>query len=138
MLLVLGQKARTMFQQIYPGNGEDLLNYVYSNRMGNGNESSGDGYKYRGRGLIQLTGKANYLEFQNNYNSLNTTQIDIISNPDILISNDNLSIISAMWFFKKKVINRIDIDANTTVEQITLLINGGTIGLQDRKNKFTN
>ena len=115
-----------------------LGNAAYHTRMGNGNISSGDGYNYRGRGIVQLTGKTNYTDFENFYNQTFSPQIDIVNNPDLVASDDNLSILSALWFFKVKVLDKMTIDPNTTVKAVTFKVNGGTNGLPDRIVKFNN
>lgn len=108
----------------YARQPERIANRVYANRMGNGNEASGEGWKFRGRGFIQITGKENY-------NSLcNDTGIDCISNPDCLLEEAN-AMISALWFWNKKGLNELaDID---NIETITKKINGGFNGLAHRK-----
>jgi len=102
-------------------------NFVYANQNGNGSVSSGDGYKFRGRGFIQITGKDNYLVLSKD------TRIDFMSNPDLLLQESN-AMISALWFWNKKGLNTFaDKDDILT---ITKRINGGTNGLEDRKAKL--
>jgi len=120
----------------YLRNPVALANFVYSNRMGNGNASTGDGYKYRGRGLIQLSGKKNYQNFQNFMNNNFPQQIDIMSNPDLLLTNPDLAVESALWFFQTHVLNNMNIDANTQVDNISLIVNGGNNGKETRENVF--
>ena len=110
---------------IYARKPESIANYVYANRMGNGNEQSGEGWKYRGRGFIQITGKENY------HNLANDTDLDCLKNPDLLLNEAN-AIISAIWFWNKKGLNKYadKDDINT----ITKLINGGYNGLAHRKS----
>lgn len=101
-----------------------IANRVYANRMGNGNEASGEGWKYRGRGFIQITGKENYHRLSND------TDIDFLHNPDLLLEEAN-AMISALWFWKIKGLNKFaDLDDILT---ITKRINGGTNGLAHRK-----
>lgn len=101
-----------------------IANKVYANRMGNGNENSGDGYKYRGRGFIQLTGKSNYKSFSID------SGIDVLNDPDLLLEESN-AMICAVWFWNKNGLNLLaDKDDIIT---ITKKINGGTNGLEDRK-----
>jgi len=112
-----------------------IASLVYGNRMGNGDEQSIEGYKYRGRGYIQLTGKNNYLLFDK---SLNETglEIDIIGNPDLVATTYPL--ISAAWFFNKNNLNEIA-DLGGTKEIITKVtkkVNGGTHGLDSRISYF--
>jgi putative chitinase len=98
--------------------------------MGNGPESSGDGFKFRGRGYIQLTGKSNYAAFDL------AVADDILANPDLVSSKHALA--SAAWFWKKNGLNAIaDTGAsNEVVTKITKRVNGGTIGLPDRIKHF--
>jgi predicted chitinase len=119
----------------YSNNPENLANYVYSSRLGNGNESSGDGYKYRGRGLIQLTGRSNYQMFTNTHNRKNSNdQQDFIQNPELIISSKKYGVESAFIFWDSRNIN--DIVNGSNVREITILVNGGTNGLADRQTKF--
>ena len=114
----------------YARNPEKIANKVYGNRMGNGPESSGDGWKFRGRGPIQLTGKDNYQAFANSIN-----RPDIMTNPDI-VANE-LAFESAIFFFQKNGLFAIA-DKGVTdaiITQITKRVNGGTHGLDDRLAK---
>jgi putative chitinase len=114
----------------YERKPEKIANKVYANRMGNGNEASGDGWKHRGRGYIQLTGKDNYKAFDA------TVPEDIMANPDLVATKYALA--SAAFFFKKNglwaICDRGADDA--TVTSVTKRVNGGTIGLEDRKKHF--
>ena len=103
---------------------------VYGSRMGNGNEASGEGYKFRGRGYIQLTGKENYTAFGKSIGE------DILSNPDVVSSK--YALLSAAWFFSKNGLHKMaDSGASdAVVTQITKRVNGGTIGLPDRIKHF--
>ena len=103
---------------------------VYANRMGNGDEASGDGYTYRGRGYIQLTGKSNYTRFATFIGE------DTVANPDLVATKYPLA--SAAYYF---VANNIwpvcDQGAgNDVVTAVTKKVNGGTIGLDDRIKRF--
>jgi len=102
-------------------------NFVYANQNGNGSISSGDGYKYRGRGFIQITGRSNYAELSKD------TGIDFLNNPDLLLQEAN-AMLSALWFWNKKRLNEYA-DKNDIVT-ITKRINGGNNGLDDRKRLF--
>ena len=115
-------------------NSEKLANYVYGNRMGN--DTYGDGYKYRGRGIFQLTGKSNYTTFNNFYRSNYDSSVDIINNPDLLINNKEIMVISALWYYKNNVLNRIKVNENTSVTSVSVIVNGGTNGLNDRIQIF--
>ena len=103
---------------------------VYGGRMGNGAESTGEGYKFRGRGYIQLTGKENYTAFGKAIGE------DIISNPDIVASK--YALLSAAWFFSKNGLHRMADEGSSdqVVTKITKRVNGGTIGLPDRIKHF--
>ena len=114
----------------YARKPEKIANKVYANRMGNGPESSGDGYKFRGRGPIQLTGKDNYTAF-----SQSIKRPDVLTNPDIVATE--LAFESALWFFNKNGLFAIA-DKGVTdavIGQITRRVNGGTHGLDDRIKK---
>lgn len=111
----------------YARNPEKIANKVYANRMGNGPESSGEGYKFRGRGAIQLTGKDNYTQFAK---SVGLTVDEAVADLETLDG----AIESACWFWKKNGLNAIcDKDDIVTM---TKRINGGTIGLDDRKKHY--
>lgn len=114
----------------YARKPEKIANKVYANRMGNGPESSGDGYKFRGRGPIQLTGKDNYTAFSKAVN-----RPDVLTNPDIVATE--LAFESALWFFNKNGLFAIADKGVTDViiGQITRRVNGGTHGLDDRIKK---
>ena len=112
---------------LYARKPERIANRVYANRMGNGNEQSGDGWKYRGRGFIQLTGKDNYRVLSKD------VRIDFLENPDLLLEEAN-AMISALWFWNKNKLN--DLADKDNVVAITKRINGATNGLADRKAKL--
>jgi putative chitinase len=114
----------------YARNPQKIANKVYSNRMGNGTEASGDGYKFRGRGYIQLTGRDNYTAFGKSIG------IDIPSNPDSVATTYALA--SAAWFFSKNGLHKIADEgaSDVVVTKITKRVNGGTIGLPDRIKHF--
>lgn len=113
----------------YARKPEKIANRVYANRMGNGDEASGDGWKYRGRGLIQLTGKCNYDACGK------AIGLDLLGNPDLLTESAEASVLAACWFWNKNGLNQFaDKDDITT---ITKRINGGTNGLEDRKSNLS-
>jgi putative chitinase len=115
----------------YERKPEKIANKVYASRMGNGPESSGDGYKFRGRGYIQLTGKDNYSLFDA------TVPESILDMPDLVASKYPLA--SAAFFFKRNNLWAI-CDRGATpdiVTAVTKRVNGGTIGLADRQKHFT-
>ena len=114
----------------YARNPQKIANKVYSNRMGNGTEASGEGYKFRGRGYIQLTGKDNYTAFGKSIGE------DMTVNPDKVASS--YALLSAAWFFSKNGLHKMADEGATdaVVTKITKRVNGGTIGLADRIKHF--
>ena len=115
----------------YERKPEKIANLVYANRMGNGDEASGDGWKHRGRGALQTTGKLNYQDFAKFMN-----MPEILTNPDLVATKYPLA--SAAFFFKKNNLWAI-CDKGSSEEVVTLVtkkVNGGTIGLPDRKKHF--
>jgi putative chitinase len=114
----------------YERKPEKIANKVYSSRMGNGDEASGDGAKYCGRGFIQLTGKTNYQAF------FKSVGVDINTDPTLVATQYPLA--SAAWFFNKNGLHKMADGGATTavVTSITKRVNGGTIGLDDRIKHF--
>jgi putative chitinase len=114
----------------YARNPEKIANKVYGNRMGNGPEASGDGFKYCGRGYIQLTGKDNYTAFGKSINE------DLTKDPTSVA--DKHALLSAAWFFNKNGLHKMADEGATdaVVTKITKRVNGGTIGLADRIKHF--
>jgi putative chitinase len=107
----------------YAGKQEMIANKVYASRMGNGDESSGDGFRYCGRGLIQLTGKSNYQAFAD------SLEMNVEDVPEYLQSFEGAAQ-SACWFWESNNLNRF---ADTgDIKGMTRVINGGYIGLDDR------
>jgi putative chitinase len=127
---------KKIFPKYFPGNlsesyarnPEKIASKVYGGRMGNGPEETKEGYKFRGRGYIQLTGKDNYTAFGKAINE------DILSNPDLVSSKYPL--LSAAWFFSKNCLGKCVDDSDATVTSVTKCVNGGTIGLPDRLKHF--
>lgn len=115
---------------VYANRPEKIANRVYADRMGNGNEASGEGWKFRGRGYIQLTGKSNYQAFNN------TVEEDVVENPDLVATKYPLS--SAAFFFNNNKLWTICDrgSSDDAVTQVTKRVNGGTIGLADRIKHF--
>jgi len=114
----------------YERKPEKIASKVYGGRMGNGPESTGEGYKFRGRGYIQLTGKDNYKAFGAAIGE------DMTATPDKVATHYPL--LSAAWFFSKNGLHKLA-DGGATdavVTQITKRVNGGTIGLPDRIKHF--
>ena len=114
----------------YERKPEMIASKVYGGRMGNGDESTKEGFKFRGRGYIQLTGKSNYTEFDKFVDD------DILGNPDLVATKYPL--LSAAWFFHKNGLNAISDKGadDATVTSVTKRVNGGTIGLPDRIKHF--
>ena len=114
----------------YQRNPQKIASRVYGGRMGNGPESTGEGYKFRGRGYIQLTGKDNYTAFGKAINE------DMTANPDKVATS--YALLSAAWFFNKNGLHKMADGGSTdaVVTQITKRVNGGTIGLADRIKHF--
>jgi len=114
----------------YARQPQKIANRVYSGRMGNGLEASGEGFKFRGRGYIQLTGKQNYTAFDK------TVEDDILTTPDLVATKYPL--LSAAWFFYNNGLNKIADEGATdaVVTKVTKRVNGGTIGLPDRIKHF--
>jgi putative chitinase len=115
---------------LYGRKPEKIANIVYGNRMGNGDKSTGDGWKFRGRGYIQLTGRSNYVEFSK------AIIQDVTSNPDLVATKYPL--LSAAWFFNKTGLNLIA-DRGDSIDIVTMItkkINGGVHGIENRIKKF--
>lgn len=118
----LDEEEKAKIREI-ANNPVKLANFVYANRLGNGDEASGDGFKYRAGGFLGTTFKNNYIDLERN------TGIKCVSNPDLLLQEPN-ALISALHFWKTNKLNyysdRDDLVGSTKV------INGGTNGIQDR------
>lgn len=112
----------------YERNPQKIASKVYGGRMGNGPEETGEGWKFRGRGYIQLTGKDNYTAFDKFVDD------DILANPDLVATKYPL--LSAAWFFSKNCLHRCVDASDATVTSVTRCVNGGTIGLADRLKHF--
>jgi len=128
LMVVWPKRFKTLeFAKQYERNPQKLANFVYANRMGNGDAASGDGYRFRGRGLIQITGRDMYT------NIGAFTQLDLVNHPEISEhADDALLIATGGWKFDK-----VDkLSENATVEQYTQRINGGQTNIADRKKRF--
>ena len=113
--------------QPYARKPEMIANKIYANRMGNGAPETGDGYKYRGRGPIQLTGKDNYRAFAK---EMFEDWENLFENPDWVTSDRDFALMSAIWFWNK---NKLNAQADSgDIKLMTKKINGGYIGLEDR------
>lgn len=125
---------KKIFGKYFPGDlanqyarkPEKIASRVYGGRMGNGDESTKEGYKFRGRGYIQLTGKSNYQSFTGIIGE------DLVSNPDLVATKYPL--VSAAWFFDKNKLNSISDKgiSEVTIKELTKRINGGYNGLEHR------
>lgn len=111
----------------YERKPEKIANRVYANRMANGDEASGDGYRFCGRGLIQLTGRANYTKFAEDLGMSIEDTVAYLETP-------NGAVASAGWFWDNNQLNKY-CDSGDFVT-LTKRINGGTIGLADRQHHF--
>jgi putative chitinase len=130
---------RSIFGKYFPTEGmallyerkpEKIANIVYASRMGNGDKASGEGWLFRGRGYIQLTGKINYTAFDK------VVEDDILANPDLVATKYPL--LSAAWFFHNNSLHKTADEGATeaVVAKVTKRVNGGTIGLADRLKHF--
>lgn len=111
----------------YAHNQEKIANRAYGGRMGNGPEETGDGYRFCGRGLIQLTGRSNYQAFADSIGE------DINNLPDYLATFEGC-VQSACWFWENNNLNQWADAGN--IEKMTQIINGGTLGLDDRTARY--
>jgi putative chitinase len=127
---IFGKYFPGTLEESYARQPEKIANRVYASRMGNGDEASGDGWKFRGRGALQLTGKANYEAFAK-YLGNN----EVLENPDLVATKYSFE--SAMFFFERNKLWAIcDQGINdAAILALTKRINGGTHGLEDRKAK---
>jgi len=127
---------KKIFPKYFPGNlsegyarnPEKIASKVYGGRMGNGDETTKEGYKFRGRGGIQLTGKENYIAFGKAINE------DLVSNPDLVATK--YPILSASWFFTRCLPKCDGGSSRSVVESVTKCVNGGLIGIEDRYKHF--
>lgn len=113
---------------MHPANQKMIASIIYANRNGNGDVNSGDGYRYRGRGLIQITGKANYEALVKQLGA------DVVANPDLLLDYRFAAMSAAAWWKNHGLNELADSD---DVTRITRVINGGTNGLDDRKSRLS-
>lgn len=118
----------------YVGNEAELANFVYANRLGNGDSASGDGFKFRGRGIIQITGRSNYAAVGQEL------AIDLIDAPDRLL-NQEIAALAAAWFWNSRGLNALADDKTDDNDledftEITRRINGGTVGIHERLLAF--
>lgn len=122
-------------ESYYAHNPERLGGYVYADRMGNGAESTGEGFKYRGRGIIQVTGKDGYQSFQDEHNRRSPDDIqDFISHPELVSENVGYAVESAFIFWSKNHLNSIS-DLGSFAD-VTQVVNGGQNGYGDRLRRY--
>lgn len=112
---------------LHPANQKMIASIIYANRNGNGGVDSGDGYRYRGRGLIQITGRANYAALVKQLGA------DVVADPDLLLGYRFAAMSAAAWWKNHGLNELADSD---DVSRITRIINGGTNGLDDRKSRL--
>ncbi len=112
-----------------------MANFVYGDRddLGNRGVETGDGWKYRGRGFIQLTGRVNYQNFEEFYEDEFGEDINLLDSPNQLSSDFEIATIVSLWFFEENVLDSLD---DLTVETVTEIINGGGNGMDDRRSLF--
>jgi putative chitinase len=133
------QALQSVFRKYFPDEAtsaqyarkpEMIANKVYANRMTNGDETSGDGWRFRGRGYIQLTGRQNYTSFDK------VVEENLLEHPDLVA--DKYPLLSAAWFWDNNKLNTLADKGSTDadVTAITKRVNGGTHGLEDRLSKF--
>lgn len=108
----------------YTRNPEKLANYVYADRLGNGNTASGEGWKYRGRGLIQLTGKTNYQKFKD------ASGVYVVTKPELLLE-PCYAVLSATWFWNQMKLN--DWADKDNYKILTKRINAASLGFKERE-----
>jgi len=134
LLRTFGKYFTPALAEKYERKPQMIANRVYANRMGNGDEASGDGWKYKGRGYIQITGKENYKAFSDW-----VKEPSIMDNPD-LVADDKYAGLSAIWFWNKKGLNKIadsdNLRNDEAIIKITARVNGGNNGIIERIEKL--
>jgi predicted chitinase len=123
----------------HQANQEAIANRAYQHKNDNGDIASGDGWRFRGRGLKQLTGRGNYRDFRDNYRAyFEESGQDFETNPDIVMRDPKEAVRSAVYYWlKNKLYDMADEGAtDAVVRKITIKVNGGETGLQDRKDAF--
>lgn len=120
------------FAKGYVGKAEKIANYVYANQNGNGDEASGDGWRFRGRGYMMTTGRINYRKLSDAMND-----VTIMTNPDVLISPKYACLSAGYFWYSNKLNALADKGADdATILALTKKINGGTHGLSERQKYF--
>lgn len=130
---VFGKYFRNVSVSEYARNPEKIANLVYANRMGNGNTASGDGWKYRGRGAIQLTGFNNHKGFSDYLDDIGY-DVETLEDPSIIANDAELLVLSAIYFWNREGLTEV---CNTgDIKKCTKIINGGYNGLEERTHLF--
>jgi len=117
--------------KLYEFKAQKIANKVYANRIGNGDEASGDGWRYRGKGIMQLTGKDNYRDF-GKWCGVGDL---FVEKPDIIIKNAEYTVLTAFYYWSTRKINDMiieNVDQYEVCKRVTKVINGGYNGLDDR------
>jgi putative chitinase len=123
LLVVFPREFKTLQQaEPYVNNPAKLANYVYANKMGNGDINSGDGYTFRGRGWIQLTGRCMYDACSK------ALDIDVVSNPNLIVDNHLYATLASFWYF----FTYARLQNISDVGRVTMSINGSMTGLPER------
>lgn len=130
---IFGKYFKTVDAGDYARKPEKIANRVYANRMGNGNEKSGDGWKFRGHGAIQLTGFNNHKGF-NDWLDDNNFSEDVLQNPDLISEDPELLVLSAIYFWNRENLTELCNAGN--IKKCTRKINGGYHGLEERTELF--
>lgn len=125
---VFGKYFRNRDPSLYARNPQKIANLVYANRMGNASEYTGDGWKYRGSGIIQLTGRDNFAAASDYlYSDPNV----LLDNPDLVRENKEVAMLCALWYWDKRRLADVD-----DIEEASRIVNGGTNGLPDRIARY--
>lgn len=127
LLRIFGKYFRTVDPALYSRKPNKIASRVYANRMGNGDEGSEDGWRFRGRGVLQVTGRTNYgLCSEYIFND----KMVLLDNPDLLTEKEH-ALMSAIWFWESNGLKKV-----TDFTSLTKRINGGTHGLEDRVARY--
>lgn len=128
LMKIFPKYFRDVDPKTYARQPEKIANRVYANRMGNGDESLGDGWKYRGRGIIMLTGRNNYYDCSLDLYGDATILVD---DPDLVHEDVSVALKTALWFWEKNKLHEID-----NIETVTRRVNGGLIHIEDRIKRY--
>jgi len=120
----------TISAEHYHRQPEKIANHMYANRMSNGSEESGDGWKYRGRGIIQITGKYNYTTCSSKL----FKDSRLLETPDLISTKKDVALLAALWFWQSNNLN--DLADKEDIVGMTKKINGGTVGLLERDRAY--